>query len=80
MDYRFTFKQGCGSKSCLGELAPRIVHEAQLLEAIWKSNDFHQFCFDNDLDICSLGKAEIIAEYAQFIGELRGGFCTIELL
>jgi hypothetical protein len=56
------------------------VHEAQLLEAIWKSNDFHQFCFDNDLDICSLGKAEIIAEYAQFIGELRGGFCTIELL
>jgi hypothetical protein len=76
MDYRFTFKQGCGSKRSLNEIVP----ETQLLNAVWKSCDFHQFCYDNDLDICSLSTAEIIAEYAQCVGERDGGFCTIELI
>ena len=57
-----------------------IVTEALLLEDIWESQDFHQYCFDNDLDMGSLSTAELIAEYALFIGELRGGFCTIDAL
>jgi len=74
INYRFVFKSGCGSKRSHAE----SVELKQLLEAIWDSNEFQQFCYDNDLEMRLLSNADLISEYAQFVGERDGGHCTIE--
>jgi hypothetical protein len=76
MEYRFIFRQG-GGRHCPADL---IVSETILLEDIWESQDFHQYCFDNDIEMGSLSNAEMISEYAQCVSEVRGGFCTIDAL